>query len=103
MSNSQHLLKVRSTKENIGFSSTLLSVKNKIEVKNGDARFEAFRRHSKNITYDKDSQKVLLKSHSAGFLIGSQGDFLVEAINGLYYPTTLTHLRKSVEVLKSQL
>ncbi len=103
MSRNKNILRVRSTKENIGFSCTLLSVKNKIEVKKGDARFEAFRRHSKRVTYDKDSEKVLLKSHSAGFLIGSPGDFLVEAVNGLYYPTTMAHLRKSIEVLKSKL
>lgn len=102
MSDRKNLLRVRSTKENVGFSCTLLSVKNKIEIKKGDPRFETFRKRAKNLMYDKDSEKILLKSHSSGYLIGSQGDYLIKAVNGLYYPTTHGYLRKSIEALKNQ-
>ena len=98
-----NILLVKSTKEMISFRCSLKSIRENIVVKTGDPVFEDFKKKNKNVTYDKETRKVIVNSSESGLLIGEEGNILIKSTDGDFYPTTSSFLREAIEKRKSGL
>ncbi len=95
------IIKVRTTKDGVSFTCPIENIKSAILVNFSSKNFMSKVKKIPGLTLDFKTQKVILLSSTAGVLVAEEGDYLVQNVRDIYYPTKLRLLENAINALKA--